>query len=117
MSEHLPECPLPHCDYGTPNAKCYGYEYCPHYCFCAELRACEQRVRKSLWQECYDAAMETTERNYVWYEKRGYAAALDVAREALTEALNGLPIKWTSDELFPAVLTIHRVFDSLKEKS
>lgn len=44
MSNHLPECPLPHCDYGTPNAKCYGYEYCPHYCFCAELRACEQRV-------------------------------------------------------------------------
>lgn len=41
------------------------------------------------------------------------AAALDEARKALTEALNGLPIKWTSDELFPAVLTIHRVFDQL----
>lgn len=48
--------------------------------------------------------------------EKGYAAALDAAREALTEALNALPIKWTSDELFPAVLTIHQVFDSLKEK-
>jgi len=27
--------------------------------------------------------MQTTERNYVWYEKRGYAAALDAAEQSV----------------------------------
>lgn len=41
------------------------------------------------------------------------SVVIEEAREALTDALNRLPIKWTSDELFPAVLIIHRVFDTL----
>ena len=118
--EHDPLCELNTCELRHPELLTIGKTprcmECGESCICDALRSCEQRVGRSLWQECYDAATQTTERNYVWHEKRGYAAALDAAREALTEALNALPIRWTSDELFPAVLTIHQVFDSLKEK-
>lgn len=46
MTDHLPECPAPLCDWGDPSAKCMGYEDCHHLCCCAALRACEQRVRE-----------------------------------------------------------------------
>ena len=72
MTEHLPEC------LALLNDSTWDGD-----CICEALRACEQRVRRSLWLECYDAAMQTTESNYVWHEKRGYAAALDAAREAV----------------------------------
>ena len=92
--EHLPECAAPQDFWRT--------------CICDALHAYEQRVMQD--------AKEWEANAYSIGFTVGKNKALDAAREALTEALNALPIKWTSDELFPAVLTIHRVFDSLKEK-
>ena len=77
--DHVEECPSYYVDCWGTICDC---DYM-HICMCRELRACEQRVRRSLWLECYDAAMQTTESNYVWHEKRGYAAALDAVQEAV----------------------------------
>ena len=101
MSDHLPECPAPHCDYGEPNGECYGYEDCWHRCCCPELRACEQRVTDEHsepdayrgWVKGYDDALRDVVRAISTKPKQigGYAepwiklpdaiAAIDALRE------------------------------------
>ena len=76
MTNHLPECPAPLCDWGDPSAKCMGYEDCHHLCCCAALRACEQRV-----EEVWSAIAGRDQ------YAEGYAAALDAAQQALATIL------------------------------
>ena len=111
MTEHLPEC------LALLNDSTWDGD-----CICEALRACEQRVRRSLWLECYDAAMQTTESNYVWHEKRGYAAALDAARKAvgyrktpcdLNYCYCDLDCCYVSNAVLDGAL---RAIDALKEK-
>lgn len=74
MSDHLPECPAPHCDYGEPNGECYGYEDCWHRCCCPELRACEQRVLLS---------KPNIELSAVYGYEAGRSDGLNAARDAV----------------------------------
>lgn len=70
MSDHLPECPFP-----------------KHYwraCICAELRACEQRVREEESRNVIGSVSLAAigEANLQQYQL-GFATALDAAREAV----------------------------------
>ena len=95
MSDHLPECPAPLCDWGYSNAECMGYEDCHHLCVCDALRACEQRVR----QETFDA--DWSEMGQLAavqiFRRQAYRDALDAAREAVDRLASDMA-NWSSAE-------------------
>ena len=80
MSEHLPECPWsPHdCDENL-------CERCDRGCYCNELRVCAARVHKIAYQQGLGAGSDEHRQHEIGWMK-GYAAALDAAREALLGA-------------------------------
>ena len=103
---HLPECPwAPHeCD----EEMC---ERCDRGCYCNELRACEQRVQKIAYQQGLGAGSDEHRQHEAGFVK-GYAAALDTAREAVA-VIRG---KW----VFGPRIYKHEALtaiDALKEKS
>lgn len=53
-----------------------------HTCICSHLRACEQRVQKIAYQEGLGAGSDEHRQHEIGWIK-GYAAALDTAREAV----------------------------------
>lgn len=90
MSDHLPECEMsgPQCAGRASGEGHRGVMFCLHChrrCICSALRACEERV------------MDDTTRwepHYLAGQAHGYAAALDAAFEAVSEALAS-PEHWS----------------------
>ena len=82
MSEHLPECPWsPHdCDENL-------CERCDRGCYCNELRVCAARVHKIAYQQGLGAGSDEHRQHEIGWMK-GYAAALDAARDVVA-ALRG----------------------------
>ena len=73
MTTHLPECAVL-----RPADNYYGGA-----CICPSLRACEQRVRDEALKAEYLRYEEAAIRDQDAAYRKGYAAALDAAREAV----------------------------------
>ena len=116
MTEHLPECPMlePYSADTTQHCFCTRKNPCIHdemECICDALRACEARVQKIAYQQGLGAGSDEHRQHEAGFVK-GYAAALDTAREAVA-VIRG---KW----VFGPRIYKHEALtaiDALKEKS
>ena len=82
MSDHLPECLTP--DPASPEI----------LCICDRLRACEQRVLSG----------PMSMPSYLDGRKRGYAAGLDAAQEAIRNREDGDYFPWVQVEIAVAAI-------------
>ena len=107
MNEHLPECPV---EKRLRAGRTVGSQSC----ICAALRACEQRVQKIAYGQGLGAGSDEHGQHEIGWIK-GYAAALNAAREAVKG------VNWFNDEgkmLSAIVATADSIaaIDALKEK-
>lgn len=112
MSDHLPECPVPHMDgvWGLP----LHPEDAEANCICPQLRACEQRVKEESARG-FAPFLVTSPLNHDILCRMSYNAALDAAREAVAGVKKfvefpGQPVNYIHPDFFLAAI------DALKKK-